>query len=251
VRTTASVAAFVLLGSGLAGCSNKAHSKHDAAKPAGDVTSFGDGVRVNLVEGWVEFDAEVCAIDDPDVTVPLYLEQAVCSWNTREHESVFATDVRPSMIHAALLLAGREPGTPGDWAENMDGSLDPIQATGEPLTVTVLWTDAEGVSREEPLRTFVAFGPDADSDLDIDDLSFVFSGSRTVPGRRPTDPVEIYAADFEGTIVGLSSFGTETVAPTVLHHPDLFREPAIWIANFATIPAPRTGVRIRLSPIRN
>jgi len=91
------------------GCTS-APSPALATQPTNQLVELSDSVRVNLTDRYVEFDAEAVAIEDPDVTVPLYLELAVCLWNTKEHESLFATAARPSNIHAGLLLLDARPG---------------------------------------------------------------------------------------------------------------------------------------------
>src|SRR5437899_803009 len=40
------------------------------------------------------------------------LEHLLCRENTKEHESVLATEAVPRLLHTALLLTGAEPGHP-------------------------------------------------------------------------------------------------------------------------------------------
>jgi len=46
------------------------------------------------------------------------LEVLVCTPNTREHEALVMTSVRPSHIHAALIALGAEPGRTGGLVWN-------------------------------------------------------------------------------------------------------------------------------------
>ena len=63
----------------------------------------------------VEFDGTV-PIDCHDPRTPrVYLEVAVCTPDTKEHEALVVTRVKPSDVHAALLAAGLEAGEPGTW----------------------------------------------------------------------------------------------------------------------------------------
>ena len=65
--------------------------------------------------GAVIFGGPQSANDDdrPAIRLELgWLEQVACAPATREHESLVVVNAKPSHIHAALLMAGFEPGTP-------------------------------------------------------------------------------------------------------------------------------------------
>lgn len=200
-------------------------------------------MRLNREERWVEFDAEVCAIEDAASGVPFYLEQAVCTWNTREHESIFATSAKPSTIHAGLLLLGAQPGSPGSWAERTDGQFVPINPTGDMVTIEVRFIRDSGVSESFELARFIQTIPiDKETESQI---KWVFAGSRERV-RRSGESSVLYEADLTGTVVGLSSFGTEVIAPTRFHSPDLATQPALWIADFSELPVAGTPAVIRV-----
>lgn len=229
-------------------CATQQSVVEDDEAASSGVVELSEGVRVNRVERWVEFDAEVCAIEDPDVTVPLYLEQAVCSWDTREHESLFATGVVPSVIHTGLLLVGAEPGRPARWeADGADG-LRAVPATGDRLDVVVLWETGSGEEEERPLSVFLRSAVDGASGDEVH--PWLFAGSRS-DGRRHPVTGSAYAADATGTVVGLSSFGTEVVSHAEQHHPDSLVDEPRWIARFESLPAIGTAVRIRLLKARD
>ena len=63
-----------------------------------------------------------------------WLEQAVCTPETRTHESIFAILAEPSELHAALLVAGGLPGEPGAPAY-LDNPAQP--PTGSPLHIAM------------------------------------------------------------------------------------------------------------------
>ena len=67
-------------------------------------------IRCDAARGIVEFEAV-------SVLKTGFLEQYVCTVGTREHEALFAFEGKASDVHAALLLAGLEPGRPGYWRE--------------------------------------------------------------------------------------------------------------------------------------
>ena len=74
-----------------------------------------------------------------------WLEQIACAPNSREHESLVVVKAKPSEVHAALLLAGFEPGSPGTWSY-VDDALQFTQPTGDRLNVLVRYDNAVGVS---------------------------------------------------------------------------------------------------------
>ncbi len=123
------------------------------------------------------------------------LEVLVCNPNSREHEALVMTSVRPSHIHAALIALGAEPGLPGGlvWNGNAFELREPI---GGAVRVRLaiddaepLWTDARDWFTTAPIQ-----------DLEQD---WLFTGSGLHRGT--------YTADEDGTIVGLVSFTTEVI----------------------------------------
>lgn len=130
-----------------------------------------------------------------------WLEQAVCQQGTRDHESLITVSMPPSSIHAALLLAGLQPGRPGHWRVRDDGSLELVPPTGEAVLIEVEWVDVAGSTQRGPLSAWIrAEGAAAPT-------SFVFAGS--VMRDRAVAP---YVADQSGSVVGLVTFGDEPIA---------------------------------------
>lgn len=130
-----------------------------------------------------------------------WLEQAVCQQGTRDHESLVTVSMPPSSIHAALLLAGLQPGRPGHWRVRDDGSLELVPPTGDAVLIDVEWHDASGALQLAPLVDWIKTGGSATPG------SFVFAGS--IMRDRAAVP---YAADQSGSVVGLVTFGDEPVA---------------------------------------
>jgi len=129
------------------------------------------------------------------------LEVVVCTPDTREHEALVMTAVRPSHIHAALLALGAEPGRPGGPVWN-GRTFDMQEPAGPSIGVrfaideqTPRWIDAREWFTIDPPSTL--------------DTAWMFTGSQIHADR--------YAADGDGSIIGLVSFGTEVVgmAPAV------------------------------------
>src|SRR5687768_12448536 len=98
---------------------------------------------------------------------------------------------KPSQIHAALLMAGFEPGSPGRWTyeDNKLGTIDP---TGEKLELCVRYVDRTGRSVEHPVRKWIRDGAARNSNTaeetnsvatsrEFPDLPWVFGGSIIAP----------------------------------------------------------------------
>jgi hypothetical protein len=138
-----------------------------------------------------------------------YLEQIACSPHTREHESLVVTKVRPSEVHAALLMAGLSPGSPGRWIYETD-SYSVIAPKGDSVDVFVRYANVQGSKIEEPVQNwmrevtktgFLPFPPGV----------WVFGGSRFESNPEFMGPGEHYVADMTGSIIGLVTFGDEVV----------------------------------------
>ncbi len=178
----------------LAGCAGTSPS----AKPGTVVEPF-DGIAVHAAKGRVEIQAFVC-LDGG------WLEQVACSPDTREHEALLVVKTRPSNIHAALLMAGIEPGSPGRWSYQ-DGTVSVVPPTGDRLDVLVRY-ERNGRSIEEPIGSWIVGATD---DRPFPDVPWVFAGSAFAENPDWMEPGEHYVADLSGSIVGLVTFGDEVI----------------------------------------
>lgn len=196
------------------------------------------GIRVG--DGIVEFEGEICINAHHPDTPDVFLEMLVTAPDSREHESLVVAKVKPSNLHAALLAAGFESGAP--LTRDEDGKA--VHAQGEALEISVsLVTDQEPETRE--------WTPIVDWVIHLDTKSklagsehwdgLVFAGSRfTARG---------YEADGTGTLVSLTSFGDEVIAPRwTLSHLAEIDEP-VWIANRDLIPKKGTSVIVRIEGV--
>jgi hypothetical protein len=217
-----------------------------AAPGAGGAVEVFPGVRVDRAARVVEFDG-IVPIDchDPDAPA-VFLEVVVCTPDTKEHESLVMTGVKASHVHAALLLLGLEPGSPGSWeVRGVEPVLVPVDPRGPAIGVDITYRDASGREVTADAREWVvdaksgarlgARGPEAG-------VRWVFAGSRFVEreGQR------VYDADGVGTLVGLCTFGSETVAWGRTISPDSQVHEPEWIANAKAVPAAGTAVVVRL-----
>ncbi|GMV24621.1 MAG: hypothetical protein AMXMBFR58_06520 [Phycisphaerae bacterium] len=205
------------------------------------------GVWIDAKERVVEFDG-VVPIDPHDPETPtIFLEVVVCSPNSREHESLVVTRALPSHVHAALLLLGAQPGRPGHWTRD-DRTRRMIAAgpEGPVVDVMLVTRSAWGGERESDPATWIVDVRDGRTLRDIagGDMAWVFAGSVVAP--RPDGPGEYYKADIEGTLVGLATFGTETLGWQGVFSPDSAVQAPEWIANVRLVPAYNDPVTVRL-----
>ena len=177
-----------------------------ALLPAERWTQLTPKVRCDSARGIVEFEAVA-------VLKTGFLEQYVCTVGTREHEALFAFDGKASDVHAALLVAGLEPGRPGYWREvegaNGERTIELVAPSGPEVAIRVRLADGT----ERGVEWFARASPVQLREVDAATTPpsrFVFAGSKFVTNRRTG--AERYAADSAGSLVGLVTFGDETIA---------------------------------------
>lgn len=209
-------------------------------EPSLQLRDFLPHIRIDAAHRVAEFDATV-PIDAHDPSAPrVYLEVLACSRDSREHEALAVTDARPSQVHAALLAIGLEPGKPGSYSWQGQ-QVQATPPTGPRVRVVVV--DATGAER--PMSDWaidVQTNRTLTQTLAADAHAFVFAGSVSVEKGNTAS----YLADGAGTLVGLATFGTETIACESMFNHDSGVEEPHWIANAALVPKAGTPVRVRL-----
>lgn len=196
------------------------------------VTPF-EGVRVAPERGVVEVDAWTC-LDAG------WLEQIACSRGTREHEALVVVEAPASEIHAALLLAGFQPGAPGFWSYD-DETVSLTPPRGDPVEVLVRLEEAGGAAPETPIGSWIAAG---DGQTAFPETPWVFAGSRFEANPEWMDPGEHYVADMSGSVVGLVTFGDEVIAFSEVLPDEEAVQPPQWRVREGAVP-PR-GTRVTL-----
>lgn len=191
-------------------------------------------IRLSTARRTIEIDAYVSplihgGLDGQDY----HLEQFVCVPNSKEHESLLVTEARPSHIHAALLLLGLEPGSPATFAPDGSG----IDATGPEVRIQFRY--------EGGVVSPVAWTKHIDTGDPMPERDWVFAGST----MKSTRMGEVYEADAAGTVIGLASFGGETLSwPEYLS--DLMETGDLeWLARTNAMPPAETPVTIVLRPV--
>lgn len=199
-------------------------------------------IRIDVGAKAVELDATVpIRLDDPRAP-RVYLEQLVCIPDTKEHEVALVTEARPSHVHAALLAIGLEPGKPATWRQE-GVKMIPVAPEGDAVRITLLYTSAAGDKVKAEPRTWIK---NASTGEHWPEGDWVFAGSIT----KERQGRDIYEADAGGTLIGLTSFGTEVVAWPQTISPDSQIEEPEWIADPATVPPMGTKVTVRLEAVK-
>lgn len=212
------------------------------------------GIWVNRTQRTLDFEGTV-AIDAHNPKTPIvYLEWIVCAPDTKEHESLVVTKLKPSHLHAALLLLGVESGSPGAW--KWEGTtLSSIPPRGGPLQILVqpLTPDRlpDPAHTPAPITEWIVGKPKAqDQPKTLSEHwptdTFLFAGSTLIDDPKGLSP---YKADLEGGHIGLTTFGHEVIVWSRMFNPDSGVESPYWIANASKVPPFGTPVRIYISPL--
>ena len=209
-------------------------------KPTTGLKALFPFVRADIAAKLIEIDG-VVPIDCHDPKTPrVYLEVTVCSPDTKEHETLAMTKARPSHVHAALLAAGFTPGSPGSW--KWDGKkLNAIAPTGDALEVLIAYKDDAGKEIEAPATSWIL---NPENGARFGKGRFIFAGSGLVKRQGR----EMYDADGSGLLIGLTTFGSETIAWSEVISPEAEVSEPEWIADPKVVPKFGTPVVIRIRP---
>ncbi len=193
---------------------------------------------LHIGEGIVEFDGSVAIDCHHPETPDVYLEMLVTAPDSREHESLVVASIKPSLLHAALLAAGFEPGKP----LSRDKAGKTVPASGDRLRVLVaviVDNEDDAPASFVPIESWAIH---LDTEQQLAEASswtgLVFAGSIFVRNQ--------YAADRAGTLISLTSFGDEVIAPTWTVSSKADIDEPVWIANRKLVPKQGTPVRIRI-----
>ena len=192
-----------------------------------------------------------------EVSVPAFvsidagwLEQIVCSRNTRDHEALLVIDVRPSQVHAALMVLGLEPGAPGRWLFEEVGDDRPplvrrIPPTGERVAVLVRHAGEDGDSVEQPISNWIMDGRDG---APFPDVPWVFGGSYFAVEEFEGGEEAVYVADQSGSLIGLVTFGDEVLGLESIRSGELSVDAAEWEVRSVAMPPLGSSVELVLRP---
>ena len=204
-------------------------------------------VRLDRAAHAIEFDS-VIAIDTTHPDTPdVYLELVVCTPNTREHESLVVTRARPSHIHAAMLAAGLKNGQPGRITMDEDGIVrTPPTGASVRVQLIAMPNDAEPAEPVPPGAWIMGHRTDKPiANGNEPGLAWVFAGSRMLERRGRM----VYDADGTGVVIGLTTFGSEVIAPVNVVSPESAVDEPVWIARNGTVPPKGTPVIVRIEAV--
>lgn len=164
-----------------------------------------------------------------------FLEHLLCLEQTKEHESILATNATPRMIHAGLLLTGAEKGHPVRYRPKFE------PPSGTPIAITLEWKEG-GKSKSIDAREFIKDSKAGKTLVE----GWVFAGSDEFPD--PEDPARIiYSAD-GGDLITVANFTSAILdVPFASSGND---EERSFVANTDKIPPRNTYVTMILRPKR-
>lgn len=199
-----------------------------AASPSPKWIELQPGLKICPTEHEVEIRAEIC-LDTG------WLEQVMCGSGTREHESIMVTSVPPSALHAAMLAVGMQPGLPGSWHE-VGAGVRETPPSGSSVDVLVALA---GSDEWASVNSWI----EGDSGRALQG-EWIFGGSF----MRAVDEVPAgfsrYEADLSGSIIGLVTFGDETIGLSQVIPDQVAVEPAQWRIREDEVPAIGSMVRV-------
>ncbi len=164
----------------------------------------------------------------------------------KRHEAIFVTSAKPSVLNAALLMIGLQPGKNASYVEkDPPPTLEQVQAGVDPLIVTppsgntfwmtVRWKTPEGKDEEHCIEDMIL---ELGTQQAVSECSWVYLGGRMA--RIYKDEPEVYVADFEGNLVSICYLSPDNHLATMVHANA--RDDQNWWTT-ALLPAPDTEVQ--------
>lgn len=101
-----------------------------------------EGIWVDKQNKRLILDGEVCLTKGQ-------LEMFACPKDTKEHESVVATEGKAYVVHAGLLALGAKPGSGVQFTPKY------LPATGTRIDIECFWTDEAGKQHQAPAQQWV------------------------------------------------------------------------------------------------
>jgi len=175
------------------------------------------------------------------------IEFALVHRKGKTHEALLYTLARPSLINAALLMIGFDKGAnvtmrevdPLPTREEVEMGAEPVEVfppRGDPVWMTVRWTDEEDRDIEVPLEDMIL---DLATQTEILGAEFVFLGGTVRPMERGGEAR--FFADLEGNLISTIYTQPANHLVTIVH--DKARSDGIW---WTTVVVPQEGTRVQL-----
>jgi hypothetical protein len=165
------------------------------------------------------------------------LEQFLCRKMTKEHEAIVSADVDAKHIHAALLVAGAEPGSPIKFDDK--GNITPPRGTKIKVFVEY---EEKGKTKKVPAQQWVK-NIKTKKELEHD---WVFAGSFLIPNRLDEKAPPFYAAN-DGDVICLANFDSALLDLPIASSKD--NDDLAFEAWTERIPPLETPVTVILEPV--
>jgi hypothetical protein len=175
-----------------------------------------EGITFDLKAGTVAVKAVVNTPQDP-------VEYLLIHRKGKRHEAVFVTRSKPSVLNAALMMLGLQPGknatyvekNPPPTLEQIQAGEDPIVVTppnGTPLWFTVRWKTPEGKAVEHCVEDLLL---DLGTQKPVANCSWVYLGGRMA--RMYKNDPEVFVADMEGNLISVCYLSPDNHLATMSH----------------------------------
>ncbi len=200
------------------------------------------GIELDLEAGRLSFPSTICVRQD-------LLEYVLVADYGAAHESLFATDVSPTVLNTALVTLGAERGQNVRWVpkdpqpseeeiRNGAPTHDVLPPTGDGFLVYAAWREGEELYfyRLEDLITNLA------TERSMKRHAWIYLGSRMVAAKGGGEQL---AAEMEGNLINLSYFraGNTLFSAAI----DACVSQTIWLPNAALLPPRGASVRLIFS----
>lgn len=205
---------------------------------------------------WIDAERGIVALRAAVLVKEDLLEYLLVAPHGATHESLFLTEIAPSVVNAALLAAGAEPGQNARWerepastgkdGEVARGEVRVFEPSGGPAASFlpyVYWREdgEDYFFRVEDLVT------DLESGRSMRRHAWIYLGSRFAPvghaehdARDGADKGDEFLADAEGNLVNISFFFEGNTLFTAAL--PACRSQTIWVGNRALLPERGTPV---------
>jgi hypothetical protein len=184
-----------------------------------------DEVKQQFQKEGISFDAKAqtvsitATVNNPQDPI----EYVLIHKKGKRHEAVFITKSKPSVLNAALLMLGLQPGknasyvekSPPPTLEEVQKGVDPIIVTppqGMPFWMTVRWKTPEGKQVEYCIEDLLL---DLSRQKPVANCTWVYLGGRMAQLYR-NEP-EVYVTDFEGNLVSSCYMSPDNHLATIVH----------------------------------
>jgi len=162
------------------------------------------------------------------------LEHLLCRQRTKEHEAILAADIDARDLHAALLLAGAEPGK--------TVVLSPIEVppSGSTVKISLRYKTKDGKEVRVPAQQWVRH---IKTRIDLQ-TDWVFAGSAFMVHEG--DPAKVYYLANDGDVICVSNFETALLDLPIMSssHDNEYE------AHTERIPPGDTPVEVILEPVK-